>query len=171
MPSPHPVLTTGDVHRHVRDHCLAAGAGGSLGVELEWLTCPAQDPSAPVSYASLCAARDAVAPLPAGSRLTFEPGGQVEISSPPKEGIAAAHEAAAHDLAVVRDALGAEGIGILPFGVDPVRRRERVVRSTRYDAMEGYFGAQGRAGQMMMCGTASVQVNVDLGGNGSAVSR
>ena len=174
MPSRHPILTTDDIHRHVRDHCLAAGGdagGGSLGIELEYLTCPAEDPSAQVSYAALCAATRTAAPLPRGSRLSFEPGGQVEVSSLPKRGIAAAHEAVAHDLDVVRSALAVEGIAILPFGLDPVRCRERVVRNTRYDAMERYFDAQGGAGRTMMCGTASVQVNVDLGGNGSAGSR
>ena len=171
MPSRQPNLTTDDVHRHVRDHCLAAGAGGRLGVELEWLTCPAERRSAPLSFAELTAATDTIVPLPCGSRLTFEPGGQVELSSPPRQGIAAAHAAVAQDGDVLRDALEAGGIGVLPFGIDPLRHRQRLVRGVRYDAMEGYFDAQGRAGRMMMCDTASVQVNVDVGGNGSARSR
>jgi glutamate--cysteine ligase len=171
VPSRQPNLTTDDVHRHVRDHCLAAGAGGRLGVELEWLTCPAEQPSAPLSFADLTAATATVAPLPCGGRVTFEPGGQVELSSPPHQGIAAAHAAVARDSAVLRDALAAGGIGVLASGVDPLRHRRRVVRGARYDAMEGYFDAQGRAGRMMMCDTASVQVNVDLGGTGSARSR
>jgi glutamate--cysteine ligase len=170
VPSRQPSLTTADVHRHVRDHCLASG-GGRLGIELEWLTCSADRPAAALPFSALTEATGAVGPLPNGSRLTFEPGGQLELSSLPQPGIAAAHTAVARDLDVLRVALERAGIGFLPFGVDPLRHRRRVVRAARYDAMEGYFDAQGRAGRMMMCDTASVQVNVDLGGNGSAASR
>jgi glutamate--cysteine ligase len=170
VPSRQPILTTDDVHRHVREHCLAGGTGGRLGVELEWLTCPADDPSAPLAFSELTMATGALT-LPGGSRLTYEPGGQVELSSPPREGIAAAHAAASLDVDALRGALDSAGIGVLPFGVDPVRHRRRVMHAPRYDAMEGYFDAQGRAGRTMMCDTASVQANVDLGGNGSARAR
>jgi glutamate--cysteine ligase len=171
VPSRHPVFTADDAHRLVRDHCLASDAGGRLGVELEWLTCPAADPTAPLSFSELTSAIRPVTPLPAGGHLTFEPGGQVELSSPPGAGIAAAHRAVARDLEALRDALVRAGIGVLPFGVDPLRHRPRVVRGPRYDAMERYFDGQGLAGRMMMCDTASVQANVDLGGCGEVSGR
>ena len=81
MPSRQPSLRTDDVHRHVREHAVATAGRGRLGVELEWLTWPLDDPARPICFDQL---RTAVAgPLPRGGRLTFEPGGQVELSSLP----------------------------------------------------------------------------------------
>lgn len=93
---------------------------------------------------------------PGRSRLTFEPGGQVELSGPCLPSAAAACAAMADDLA----ALQATGLCFEAVGMDPAGGRQRVVDSPRYRAMEAYFDAAGHA---MMRDTAALQVNVDNG--------
>ena len=94
--------------------------------------------------------------------LTFEPGGQVELSLPsaPTPAAAAAH------LTRVTDALAsdlmAHGIAICARptrGQDP--NTPRHLTSPRYDAMERHFDTIGPAGRRMMRSTASTQVCLD----------
>jgi glutamate--cysteine ligase len=185
MPAPRPELTAADAGRHVRGRCLARAAPAGLswpspaevspssrvGVEVEWLVHSLEDPGAPVAFEALHAATAAAGPLPAGARITFEPGGQVELSSLPQHGPVPACQAAATDLAVLRQVLAEHGLGLAGVGLDPVRPPRRVVDSPRYRAMEAYFDADGRAGRTMMCSTAAVQVNVDLGPDATSTWR
>jgi glutamate--cysteine ligase len=55
------------------------------------------------------------------------------------------------------------GIAVLGAGADPFRDPVRTLRKSRYDAMEAYFDRWGSVGRKMMCGSASIQVNVDNG--------
>jgi glutamate--cysteine ligase len=70
----------------------------------------------------------------------------------------------ATDMQVVRSALGPCGIELIATGLDPHGPRPRLVDAPRYRAMEHYFDAQGPEGRTMMCNTASIQVNLDIGG-------
>jgi len=169
VPARQPSLRTDDVYRYVREHAVATAGSGRLGVELEWLTYLLGDPASSVRFEQLRAA--VAGPLPGGGRLTFEPGGQVELSSLPHPGIAAAHAAVAADLDVLRGRLADAGIDLIGLGLDPLRPCHRLVRGPRYDAMEAYFDGGGSAGRRMMCGTASVQLNLDLMGEGTPGSR
>jgi glutamate--cysteine ligase len=169
VPARQPSLRTDDVYRHVREHSVATAGSGRLGVELEWLTYSLDDPAAPIGFDDLRTA--AAGPLPKGGRLTFEPGGQVELSSLPHAGIAAAHAAVAADLAALRGRLDDVGIELVGLGLDPLRPCRRLVRAPRYDAMEAYFDGDGGAGRRMMCGTASVQLNLDSTGEGTPCTR
>jgi len=166
MPAATRSLTLTDVHDHVRRHCFTpSGPPGRVGVELELLTMVAGSPGGRPTQADLFGAMDGLA-LPEGGRLTAEPGGQVEISSRPHVGPAAAIAATAADLRVLQAGLDSAGICTAALGLDPSRPNRRAVRSPRYDAMEAYFegdGGDGGAGMAMMCSTASVQVNLDLG--------
>ena len=102
--------------------------------------------------------------LPGGSRLTFEPGGQLELSGPPAPGIGAA--CAAMPPTSPRPRRGARRRRRRPRRRRPRpagRRRPRVVGAPRYRAMEAYFDTRWPAGRTMMCSTASVQVNLDVG--------
>ncbi|MFN2606904.1 MAG: glutamate-cysteine ligase family protein [Acidimicrobiales bacterium] len=166
MPSPHRLLSVGDVASAIGGRCFHPGSPCLVGVELEWLTVADADPTAPVDPATLRSALAAAGPLPGASAITFEPGGQLELSTPPLRSAGRACEAAAADLAVVgRVAAGAPGgpIRLVGLGADPDRPPRRVVRSPRYDAMEAHFDAAGPAGRRMMCSTAAVQPNVGLG--------
>jgi glutamate--cysteine ligase len=123
----------------------------TVGVELESFTSPVQDPfSLPIPA------------LPGGSRLSFEPGGQVELSSPPASTVAAACNALARDLAALDEAFSPLGVHLVQQGV-AAPRRGRVVDDPRYRAMEAYFDASWPEGRTMMCSTAALQVNLGHG--------
>jgi glutamate--cysteine ligase len=102
--------------------------------------------------------------LPAGGHWSFEPGGQLEYSSPPHASVDAllkdvekafgsvAHEARRHD------------VRLLGRGVDPHNApgaAALVLDGDRYQRMAAHFDRLGPAGRGMMCQTAAVQVNVD----------
>jgi glutamate--cysteine ligase len=167
-PSPVAPLTIEGAREYVAATCLAPGPPGKVGLELEWLVNDARDPLAPVEPARVAAA------VPAGERLagrlSTEPGGQLELSSPPAGSLGAAVTGAATDLARLRDRLTAAGLRLTGAGTDPHRRPARLVDAPRYAAMEQFFDRTGPYGRIMMCGTASVQVNLDAGlvGGGSA---
>lgn len=163
MPAPTRSVTPADVHDHVRRHCFTPSEpAGRVGVELELLTSLHGDPDHRPSATQLSGALGGVR-LPAAGRLTVEPGGQVELSSLPAVGIPTAIASTAADLQALRAGMSRAGITTAALGLDPSRPSARVVRNPRYDAMEDYFAGDGGAGQAMMCGTASVQVNLDLG--------
>ncbi|HSS09425.1 MAG TPA: glutamate-cysteine ligase family protein, partial [Acidimicrobiales bacterium] len=137
----------------------AASHRPTIGVELESFTVPAWDP-----------ARLPTPALPAGSRLTFEPGGQVELSSPPANSAGAACDAVATDLAVLREAFSPLGVQLVQRGLSACPPG-RIVDRPRYRAMEAYFDTAWPEGRRMMCATAAVQVNVGLGGPAVAARR
>ena len=163
MPAARGDLNVDDVVRHVRERCFHAPSRGQVGVEVEWIVHPIRDPRVRVPLAALKAAAQSAGPLPADGKITYEPGGQIELSSLPAAGPAAACRKTAVDLAVLEPALTARGIALTAIGMDPLRRPERLVESPRYEAMEDFFDEFGRAGRTMMCSTAAVQVNVDFG--------
>ncbi|MEO7352257.1 MAG: ergothioneine biosynthesis glutamate--cysteine ligase EgtA, partial [Marmoricola sp.] len=104
-------------------------------------------------------------PLPSGSLVTLEPGGQIELSTPPAEGVAAAVYAMRGDRQVLREQLLGAGFGAAPLGSDLARPVARINPSPRYLAMEQHFDALGCAGsgREMMSATAALQVNLDAG--------
>ncbi|MDQ1428841.1 MAG: glutamate--cysteine ligase [Acidimicrobiaceae bacterium] len=132
----------------------------TIGVELESFVVPSVAPE-----------RLPEVDLPARSRLTFEPGGQVELSSPPERSVASACDSLSEDLAALEQAFSSQGVGLLQKGVraDPP---PRLVDAPRYRAMETYFAPSWpEAGKAMMCATASVQVNLGLGAGARARRR
>jgi glutamate--cysteine ligase len=165
MLAPERVLTLGDARRFVAEHGFVpsapATAPARLGIEIEWQTVCADDPSSTMSFDVLQSVAREIA-LPGGSRLTFEPGGQVELSSLPLEKFDACTAILA-DAEALTTGLAAVGIGLVGLGLLPGDPRSRPVRSPRYDAMEAHFDASGPAGRTMMRQTAAIQVNVDLG--------
>jgi len=174
MPSRRPVLTRVEARRTVSARGFDRAPGGPgddrlVGIELEWLVVDAADPGRPVPVELVESAAREAGPLPGGSVLTFEPGGQVELSSPPLP-LPLACDATANDACRLGDALAEEGIALLALGLEPGPRRDRAIRSARYDAMEAFFDAIGPAGRTMMRSTAALQVNLDLGG-GAAVDQ
>ncbi|NYI06390.1 glutamate-cysteine ligase family protein [Allostreptomyces psammosilenae] len=164
------VLTEAEAERHVAAVCLTAGPPRLLGVELEWLVHDLHDPALPLAPERLAAATAAVGALPGGSRLTTEPGGQLEISSRPAPTLAACLTATGHDVDRLRTALRAHGLAATGLGVDPRRPPRRLLEHPRYVAMEGYFDRANPWGRAMMCSTASVQICVDAGDEGRGPS-
>ena len=169
MASPSARLTVDDAAAHLRARSFAPGAPCRVGVELEWLTVAEDDEWARVEPGVL--RRSLGGCLPAGSTVTFEPGGQLELSSLPFVSVEEACAAAAADLAVARSAAARAGVALVGLGADPRRPPERVVDTPRYRAMEEYFAGDGLAGRRMMCNTAAVQVNVGLGPTAADAAR
>lgn len=98
--------------------------------------------------------------------VTFEPGGQVEYSSPPFGSASALARHLADVLDPLRAAAIDGGVELLALGVDPVNDAPRAplqLAADRYRRMAEYFAALGPAGARMMRQTAAFQVNLDLG--------
>ena len=95
----------------------------------------------------------------------MEPGGAVELSGPPADGVVAAIDAMRRDQAVLRSAFVDAGLGLVFLGADPLRPPKRINPGARYRAMEQFFASSrsGEAGAAMMTSTASIQVNLDAG--------
>jgi glutamate--cysteine ligase len=152
-------LTLDDVYEHISGVCFKTGPPGQVGAETEWFVVDRRDPDRHVPIARLRAAMTAAGPLPAGSRITYEPGGQLELSSLPQPGVTAVHTALGADIAHVSRYLAEEGLALAGIGHD---RRVPVFQldEGRYHCMRVYFGEPGLA---MMCTTASLQVCLDIG--------
>lgn len=160
-------LTIDDVYEHVSGVCFKTGPPGQVGAETEWFVVDRREPAGHVSLARLRALMDAAGPLPAGSRVTYEPGGQLELSSLPQPDVAAAHAAMARDVAHAGAHLARHGLALEGRGTDP-RPPRLQADSGRYRCMRAYFGESGLA---MMCGTASIQVCLDIGADEKDAAR
>jgi glutamate--cysteine ligase len=149
----------------VTEAALRPGPIGAVGLELEGHLVDLAGPGRRVTWPRIRAVLDALGPLPGGSRVTLEPGGQVELSGPPLAGVAAAVAALRADRRVLAEALAHDGLGLALLGTDPLRPPTRVHPGARYAAMEEHFTAAGcrAAGVAMMTSTASLQVNLDAG--------
>jgi glutamate--cysteine ligase len=103
--------------------------------------------------------------LPVGGTVTFEPGGQLEYSSPPCRGASALLALLRSVVLPLRGAAAGEGIGLLSVGIDPFNSAEAsplLLHSKRYDRMAEYLARRGPAGAMMMRQTAAFQLSLDF---------
>ncbi len=152
---------------HVASRALAPDDGGRVGLEVEYHLVDLHEPARRPTWDRVLAVADAVADggLPSGSAVTLEPGGQVELSTPPAADVVASVAALRADEVVLRERLRAVGFGAAALGTDPARPTRRVNPHPRYDAMEQHFGALGcrGSGEAMMSSTAALQVNLDAG--------
>ncbi|QBI53240.1 ergothioneine biosynthesis glutamate--cysteine ligase EgtA [Streptomonospora litoralis] len=165
-------LTENDVQDYINGICFKTGPPGRVGAETEWLVRDPLRPREPVPLDRLKPIVDQVGPLPGDSTVTYEPGGQLELSSPPLPGPGAAHAALAADLTLIRDRLHAAGLALDGNGLDPRRPPVRQLSLPRYTAMEDYFHSAGcRTGPLMMCSTASLQVCLDIGADAEDAAR
>ncbi|WP_338904711.1 ergothioneine biosynthesis glutamate--cysteine ligase EgtA [Streptomyces nigra] len=156
-------VTEAEVEALVRGICFKTGPPRTLGVEVEWIVHELRDPRLPVTPERLEAAYAAVRSLPLSSALTVEPGGQLELSSPPAGSLTECVGLVSADLAAVRTVLRGLGLGLAGLGTDPWHPPRRFLREPRYDAMEKVLDRRGPAGRAMMCTSASVQVCLDAG--------
>jgi len=103
--------------------------------------------------------------LAAGGTLTFEPGGQLEYSTPPCRSPSALLALLRAVVLPLRAAAAAEGIALLAVGIDPLNPIEGaplLLRTRRYQCMAEYLAARSPAGARMMRQTAAFQVALDL---------
>lgn len=159
---------------YVASVCFKHGPPKLLGAELEWVVQHSGNPHrllearhladvlGPHAPASLVP--DSVqTPLPHGSTVTVEPGGQLEISSPPCASLTDLVATVDGDTAALIDLLDPAGLALAPSGSDPYRPSRRLIDIPRYAAMETAFDRVGPMGRAMMCSTAAVQVCLDAG--------
>jgi glutamate--cysteine ligase len=171
-----------DAEAYVASVCFKHGPPRLLGVELEWTVHYAKNPRLPLDANHLA---DALGPhtpstlradsphepLPNGSTVTLEPGGQVEISTPPRPSLAGLIATASSDIAHLTELLRVAGLTLGTRGLDPYRPPRRLLEVPRYAAMESAFDRIGPDGRTMMCSTAGLQVCVDAGERGSLAQR
>ncbi|GGZ83764.1 ergothioneine biosynthesis glutamate--cysteine ligase EgtA [Streptomyces echinoruber] len=156
-------VTEPEVEALVRGICFKTGPPRTLGVELEWLVHELRAPQLPVAPRRLEAVYAALRTVPLKSALTVEPGGQLELSSPPAASLTECVGTVSADLAAVRAVLREDGLVLAGIGHDPWQPPRRFLRRPRYDAMESCLDRTGPAGRAMMCTSASVQVCLDAG--------
>jgi glutamate--cysteine ligase len=161
MPSIHRVLSEKDVHEHIERTCFVRSEQARVGIEMEWLVYSSSDPRIPGPYEQVLEILQGLSELPATGAISFEPGGQLELSSRALNGVDNACDEAATDRGFLQNLLRDYGIDVLSVGMDPLRRNERVVFTPRYDRMEECFDSFGQFGRRMMRDTAAIQVNVD----------
>ena len=142
-----------------------------VGLEHESHTYRLDEPARRLHPDEVTEAVAAAGPTKFGSTVTVEPGGQVEVVTPPLAPWWVGLEALRVDGALVRDALARAGVGVLAAGTDPFRPVGRTLRKPRYDAMEAYFEEWAPAGREMMTSTASIQVNIDNGDSATMTRR
>src|SRR5436305_6064643 len=141
MPGPDRSLTLGEARDHVLKRCFAPCGADLIGLETEWLVVAGDDLTAHVPFSRIQTVTAKAQPLPAESVVTYEPGGQLELSGLPVPTVGAACEAMHADIGAVEHALDANGLTLVGEGIDPGRAPYRVVHTPRYAAMEAYFDA------------------------------
>jgi glutamate--cysteine ligase len=159
---------------YVASICFKHGPPRLYGVELEWTVHHADDLSRPLDIETLCRALGPhaprtlspsanPAPLPNGSTVTVEPGGQVELSTTPHDSVASLLHATNGDSDRLDDLLAQSGLVRGVLAVDEHRPPSRLLQTPRYETMQNAFDRIGPHGALMMCNTAALQVCLDIG--------
>lgn len=104
--------------------------------------------------------------LPGGERVSYEPGGQIELSS----AVLATASELIRDIQCIVQLMTAtferHGISLEAIGIDPYNDIDDVtlqLHRPRYERMSSYFDSIGPSGARMMRQTASLQINVETG--------
>lgn len=159
------LVSSAEAALRIGEECLSDGTVGRVGLEIEAHCFDLAEPGRRPSWGELSGIIAQVGPLPGGSAITVEPGGAVELSSLPGDGVWQAISAMQADRAQLRRAFAEHGFGLVLVGTDPLRPARRINPGDRYRAMEQFFAASGTAaaGAAMMTCTASIQVNLEAG--------
>jgi glutamate--cysteine ligase len=161
--------------------CFKLGPPQLIGAELEWLTAQLPEHVRP-DLAALAEAlgphtprtidpSSPAQPLPGGSAVTVEPGGQIELSSAPYHSARELCDYLVADQKLLADLLSSHSILMSSEAADTRRPARRLLQSPRYCAMESRFAGIGPFGKLMMCNTAATQISVDAGTDPAAVER
>ena len=101
-----------------------------------------------------------------GTRISFEPGGQIEISSAAHDSVSSVVDTTRSLVTRLRQVMAEHGIELLAHGVDPyndIGDAPLQLHRQRYTDMTRYFDAIGPSGRRMMRQTAALQINVERG--------
>lgn len=168
-------LTEAEAEVYISAACFKTGDVGSVGLEIEHIVHDPVDPGRHVPVAEVRAAMQGVEILPDGGTISYEPGGQLEISTACAANLPALLAATRTDLDAATSLIAEAGLTFGTLAMDSLRPPVRSLHLPRYAAMEDYFNRAGPEGRTMMCSTASLQVCIDAGldgdGSGSATQR
>lgn len=146
-----------------------SGGGGGLGrigLEIELIPVYADRyPPRPVPAVVLTQVLSQDRNLACEARLSFEPGGQVELSPPPETTVSATLSRARELTSRLRTCGAEHGIEFISSGLNPWHSCDDLGFQTdrpRYRAMQSHFDAIGGAGRRMMRQTAALQICLDL---------
>jgi glutamate--cysteine ligase len=187
MPDPERRLDEGLLLRDLQERAFAPTSGPpTVGLEVELLAFRGIQAVPVDDFLDACAplirlgelvettAPDSPRSFNYGSiRLTFEPGGQLELISPPRSSASTALEDVQKLEMLLDRVLSWRGIRRACHGVNPWQDEREIELQTpqpRYLAMQTYFNQLGPDGVRMMRLTCSLQVNLDTG-RGDAVAR
>lgn len=152
------------------DRAFRPAAGGNrVGLEIELIPLRADGVTRlplPLDIASRIFGEDPI--LAADAAVSFEPGGQLELSIPPQPDVTAAVATAHRLVSHARRVAARAGVQLLLEGTNPYHTVEEIglqLVKPRYTAMEQHFDGIGPAGRRMMRQTASLQVCLDIGGS------
>ena len=136
---------------------------GRIGAEVELIAVTDADPPLPVDPAVLAGGFDER--FSCAARPSFEPGGQLELSPPPRRTVAELVAEVNRLLRWSKAIATARGVRLMPVGTNPYHSCADVplrTPSPRYLAMQSEFDQLGPNGRRMMRLTAALQINVDL---------
>ena len=103
---------------------------------------------------------------PDGGRVSFEPGGQIELSSARSDTASGLIRDLRCTSELLESAFHGDGMILEAIGVDPYNDIADVslqLHRARYERMARYFDSIGKSGARMMRQTASLQINVESG--------
>ncbi len=188
---PRVAVTLGEARDHLRRRTFEPTPGdGRIGLEIEFFAITVDDRGRPVARTRLKGAGGLIErldelvgslewlgaselrggnpyyPVEGGGYLSFEPGAQLEYSTAPLDGAAAAMESVERIVRDLRPALAGRSIVLASTGVDlwtDVATVPQQLEGARYPAMATYLQRICSAGATMMRHTASTQINLDLG--------
>ncbi len=108
-----------------------------------------------------------------GSRISLEPGGQIELSAAVHYHLRSLREELAAHLRETAFASAPLGVAWVPLGLQPVSRVEEIewVPKARYAIMAPFLAARGALAHHMMKATAGCQINLDYGGEEDAAEK
>jgi glutamate--cysteine ligase len=158
-------LSADAAYERSRRAALVESEIGPVGLEIESHLVDFDSVGESVPWDRVGSMLKALEAAPKKSKISLEPGGQLELSGLPEAGIETAVDQLRHDMMGTRLALAEHRLGMAYAGADPLRPSRRVNPRPRYEAMEQHFAATGRAahGAVMMNSTAAMQVNLQAG--------
>lgn len=110
-----------DARAHVVSRALSPSPVGRVGLELEFHLVDRRVPARRLSWPKIQALLADLPTMPGGSRLTVEPGTQLELSTPPTADMVSAVAVLRSDRQALVEALAGVGLGLASIGADPAR--------------------------------------------------
>jgi glutamate--cysteine ligase len=104
--------------------------------------------------------------LPDGGTITYEPGGQIELSASPFPSVNLLVRSLRNVVVPLREMARGEGIDLLSVGIDPCNTVDDIplqLPGKRYVALTAFMEAAGTGGTRMMRQTAAFQASLDWG--------